>query len=230
MSLIGENYQRVCQNIREVALECNRNPEEIILVAVTKTVPVDKIQEAIRLGIQNIGENKVQEAKDKYDRLGNKVTWHLVGHLQTNKVKPAVAFFDLIQSIDRLEVAVEIARRAQQINKIQNVLIEVNTSGELTKFGIEPNRLLPLIEQISPLPNIQIQGLMTIGPLVPDPEQTRPSFTILSQLFNKIRELNIPKVEMNYLSMGMTSDYPIAIQEGANMLRIGTAIFGSRQL
>lgn len=228
MSQISDNYQRVLDKIQDVAIKIGRNPVEIELVAVTKTVLIENIQEAIGLGIKNLGENRVQEAKEKFDIIGNKVVWHLVGHLQTNKVKPAVVMFDLIQSVDSVEVAKEIDKRANQLNKIQNILVEVNTSGETTKFGIEPEKLLPLIEQITPLPNIHIQGLMTIGPLVSDPELARPSFMQLRQLADRIKSAGIPNLEMIYLSMGMTSDYQIAIQEGANMLRIGTAIFGHR--
>ncbi|MCX7918375.1 MAG: YggS family pyridoxal phosphate-dependent enzyme [bacterium] len=228
MSQVTDNLLRLKERIHEIALRSHRNPEEIIVVAVTKTVPIEKILEAIDAGIHNIGENRVQEAREKFNQIGNKVIWHLVGHLQTNKVKPAVAMFELIQSIDRIEVAREIDKRARQINKVQNVLIEVNTSGEETKFGIEPDRLMQLIEQILPLPNIRIQGLMTIAPLVADPERARPSFIQLRELAEQIQRQHIAGVEMRYLSMGMTNDYPVAIQEGANMLRIGTAIFGAR--
>jgi PLP dependent protein len=228
ISQISENYQRVLERIQTAAIKAGRNPAEIKLVAVSKTVPIAIVQEAVADGITLLGENRVQEAKQKFEVIGTKATWHLVGHLQSNKVKPAVSMFELIQSVDSVELAKEIDNRARQINKVQNVLVEVNTSGEETKFGLEPEGLIPMLEQIVSFPNIRVQGLMTIGPLAPDPELARPSFIQLRDLADKAKSAGLPNLEMQILSMGMTSDFEIAIQEGANMLRIGTAIFGHR--
>lgn len=228
MSQILDNYQRVLERIQTAANQSGGKPEEIKLVAVSKTIPVEIVQGAVADGITLLGENRVQEAKQKFEVIGNQATWHLVGHLQSNKVKPAVSMFELIQSVDSIELAKEIDHRALQIKKVQHILVEVNTSGEETKFGLEPAALIPMLEQISPLSNIRIQGLMTIGPLVPDPELARPSFIQLRELSETVKLLGLPNIEMNILSMGMTSDFEIAIQEGANMIRIGTAIFGHR--
>ncbi|MFB3897056.1 MAG: YggS family pyridoxal phosphate-dependent enzyme [bacterium] len=230
ISQILDNYQRVLARIQTAAIQAGRKPEEIKLVAVSKTVPVAIVQEAVSNGITLLGENRVQEAKQKFEVIGNNATWHLVGHLQSNKVKPAVSMFELIQSVDSIELAKEISNRAQQINKVQNILIEINTSGEETKFGIEPAGLIPMLEQISLLSNIRIQGLMTVGPLVPEPELARPSFIQLRELSEKVKSAGLANIEMHILSMGMTGDFEIAIQEGANMLRIGTAIFGHRNI
>jgi hypothetical protein len=228
MSRIEENLKGIKSRIQQAAVESGRRGEDIRLVVVTKTVSLDRIEEAIRCGIEIIGENRVQEAEEKFNRITEKVEKHLVGHLQTNKAKKAVELFDLIQSVDSAHIAEEISKRAQELGKLMDVLVEVNTSGEKTKFGIEPEETLSLIETISKFPGIRIKGLMTIGLFSDDPEATRPCFKKLKTIFDEITILKIPNVEMHYLSMGMTSDFEVAIEEGSNMVRIGTGIFGPR--
>ncbi|MEO0102133.1 MAG: YggS family pyridoxal phosphate-dependent enzyme [candidate division WOR-3 bacterium] len=228
---IRENIKTLKERIEEICAKKGRKGE-ITIVAVTKGVPTEKIREAIACGIKIIGENRVQEAFSKYQIIGEEVAWHMVGHLQTNKVKKALQFFQMIQSVDSLHLALEIDRQAREKNKIIPVLIEVNTSGEETKFGIPPNQLFSLFENLLPLKNIKISGLMTIGPglAVVNPEKSRPSFRQLWELREKVREqFSLPPSDFHILSMGMSSDYEVAIEEGANMIRIGTAIFGERK-
>ncbi|MDZ7265287.1 MAG: YggS family pyridoxal phosphate-dependent enzyme [candidate division KSB1 bacterium] len=227
MSII-DNIINIKDRIHRTCERVGRRPEDIILVAVTKTVPVADIQLAIKHGIQHIGENRVQEASDKFNRLGQCATWHLIGHLQTNKVKKALAIFDLIHSVDSLHLAQELSRLAQHRSRPLDCLIEVHTSHEATKYGVAPEETLHLIKEMAKLPAIRVQGLMTIGPFVPDLEQVRPSFRLLRELKDFIQQQGVDGVEMKYLSMGMTNDFEIAIEEGANMLRIGRAIFGER--
>jgi pyridoxal phosphate enzyme (YggS family) len=228
MLRIEENLKEIRSRIAKTATKGGRRGEEIRLVAVTKTVEVERIKEAIRCGVEIIGENRIQEAESKFTQIGENVEKHLVGHLQTNKAKRAVELFDLIQSVDSLHIAQEISTRASQIGKVMDVLVEVNTSGEKTKFGVEPEETLSLIEAISKLEKIRVKGLMTIGLFSDNPEDTRPCFMKLKTLFEEIKSANIPNVEMYYLSMGMTSDFEVAIEEGSNMVRIGTGIFGPR--
>ncbi len=228
MSLIEENLKEIKSRIQQAAVKSGRKEEDIRLVVVTKTVDLDRIKEVIRCGIEIIGENRVQEAEEKLTRLTEKVEKHLVGHLQTNKAKKAVELFDLIQSVDSAHIAEEISKRAQEQGKLMDVLVEVNTSVEETKFGVEPEKTLSLIETISKFPGIKIKGLMTIGLFSDDPEATRPCFKKLKSLFEKIKSASIPNVDMHNLSMGMTGDFEVAIEEGSNMVRIGTGIFGSR--
>ena len=228
MRSIEENIEDVWSRIERAAEKTGRGKEDIKLVAVTKTVEPARIKEAINCGIQIIGENRVQEAESKFDMIAEKVERHLVGHLQTNKAKKAVELFDFIQSVDSERIAQEISRRASQKGKVMPVLVEVNTSAEETKFGIEPHQVLPLMESISDLKGIRIEGLMTIGLFSDDPEYTRPCFKRLKAIFDQLKQERIPNVDMSYLSMGMTSDFEVAIQEGSNMVRVGTAIFGAR--
>ena len=228
MRSIEENIKDVWSRIEKAAEKAGKGKEDIKLVAVTKTVESARIKEAINCGIQIIGENRVQEAESKFDLITEKVDRHLVGHLQTNKAKKAVELFDFIQSVDSLRIAQEISRRASQKGRVMPVLVEVNTSGEDTKFGIEPHQVLPLMESISDLEGIRIKGLMTIGLFSDDPEDTRPCFKKLKGIFDQLKQESIPNVEMTYLSMGMTSDFEVAIEEGSNMVRVGTGIFGAR--
>jgi pyridoxal phosphate enzyme (YggS family) len=228
MEGLEENIKDIWSRIEKTAAKVGKNREDIKLAAVTKTVKVERIKEAIKCGIQIIGENKVQEAESKFDRITEKVEKHLVGHLQTNKAKKAVELFDLIQSVDSQHLAQEISKRADQMGKVMDVLVEINTSGEKTKFGIDPVEALSFIKSISNWEGIKIRGLMTIGLFSDNPEDTRPCFKKLKSIFEKIKSENIPRVEMRYLSMGMTSDFEVAIQEGSNMVRIGTGIFGPR--
>ncbi|CUS82939.1 hypothetical protein JGI16_10526 [Candidatus Kryptonium thompsonii] len=227
--MVSENILKIKQKIWEVCQKVGRNPDEITIVAVTKTVPVEKIKEAINAGIYDIGENRVQELLEKRNSLEN-VRWHFVGHLQTNKVKYIVDFIHLIHSVDSLKLALEIDKRAEKINRHIDVLIEVNTSGEKTKYGVKPEETIEIVKQISEnCKFVHIKGLMTLAAYSPDPENARPMFKMLKNLSDEIAKLNLKNVEMRHLSMGMSNDYWIAIEEGATIVRIGTAIFGPRK-
>ena len=228
METIKNNLEIINEKIKKVALKVNINPEEIKLVAVTKTATIEQIKEAISAGVKIIGENKIQEAKEKYQILSADIEWHLVGHLQTNKVKYAIEIFDCIHSVDSIKLAKEIDRRSLQFGMITNVLVEVNVSGEETKYGIKPEEVEPFLKEISEFFRIRVRGLMTIAPIAEDKEEVRLYFRKLRELFEKIKSKNIKNVKMDYLSMGMTEDFEVAIEEGANMVRIGRGIFGSR--
>jgi len=195
-------------------------------VAVTKTATMGQIEEAINAGVKIIGENRVHDAKEKYQILTAGIEWHLIGHLQTNKVKYAVEIFNCIHSVDSIKLAQEIDKRSKQFGKIMDVLVEVNVSGEESKYGIKPEEVKPFIKNISEFLRIKVRGLMTIAPIVKDKEEVRPYFRKLRELSKEIKSKNIENVKMDYLSMGMTKDFEIAIEEGANMVRIGRGIFG----
>ena len=221
--LIAKNLQSVKERIGEAARRAGKDPAEIKLVAATKDVPAGLILEAIKAGLTDIGENRVQEARQKFDALKDQpVIWHMIGHLQTNKVKAALEIFSVIQSVDSERLADEISQRAQ---KIVEVFIEVNTSGEESKFGILPEKAVQLAEHISGLKNLKLTGLMTVGPLTGDEKAVRESFRLLKNIFKRIKGLNLPSVELKYLSMGMSRDFETAIEEGSNLVRIGRAIF-----
>jgi pyridoxal phosphate enzyme (YggS family) len=228
MESVEEKIKDIWSRIEKAGEKIGKNKDDINLVAVTKTVEVERIKEAIKCGIKIIGENRLQEAESKFDQITEKVEKHLVGHLQTNKAKKAVELFDFIQSVDSQRIAQEISKRASQMGKVMNVLVEVNTSGEKSKFGIDPGQVLSFVKSISNLEGIKIKGLMTIGLFSDNPEDTRPCFKKLKSIFEKIKSENVPHAEMKYLSMGMTNDFEMAIREGSNMVRIGTGIFGSR--
>lgn len=216
---------------RRIALACkraNRKREEVTLVAVSKTKPLEMVEEVFDLGILEFGENKVQEMVDKYERIESTVHWHLIGHLQTNKVKYIVDKTVLIHSVDSLKLANQIQKEAEKRNCIVPILIEVNIAKEETKFGVTKEETLPLIEEVAKLPNIRVCGLMTSAPFVEDPEENRVYFRELHELFVDIRQKNIDNIDMKILSMGMTNDFEVAIEEGSTMVRIGTAIFGAR--
>jgi len=217
---IESNLQKVKQKIEKSARKVNRDPKEIKLVAVTKGVEISKILEVIHAGVEIIGESRIQEARLKYGEIKNQVEFHLIGHLQKNKVKEAVKMFNLIHSIDSLALAREIDKRAYQLGKVQNILIEVNVFGEKTKFGLAPSDVEELINEIKSLANLHLQGLMTITPLVNNLEEIRVYFRILKKLNDKFG--------LKYLSMGMSNDFEVAIEEGSNMLRIGRAIFADQ--
>jgi len=185
-----------------------------------------QIEEAINAGVKIIGENRVQDAKEKYQILTAGIEWHLIGHLQTNKVKYAVEIFNCIHSVDSIKLAKEIDKYSLQFGKITNILVEVNVSGEETKYGIKSEEVETFLKEISEFPRIRIRGLMTIAPIVEDKEEVRPYFRKLREISKEIENRNIKNVEMKYLSMGMTEDFEIAIEEGANMVRIGRGIFG----
>ncbi|MEO0215445.1 MAG: YggS family pyridoxal phosphate-dependent enzyme [candidate division WOR-3 bacterium] len=223
--MISDNILKLKERIKIAAERAGRDPEEISIVAVTKTVPPEKIEEAIKAGIKIIGENRVQEAKEKFAIIGNRVQWHLVGHLQTNKVRDALKIFSLIHSLDSFKLALEIEKRAE---RPVDCLIEVNTSKEPTKFGIQPGEVFDFYESIKNLKKIRVLGLMTIGPgwALQDPEASRPCFKTLHDLRDELSQAY--DQEFPILSMGMTSDFEVAIEEGSNMIRVGTAIFGPR--
>lgn len=228
MQQVEYNLERLRYSIAEACRSAGRRPEDITLVAVTKTFPAEIVEQAIALGLNIIGENKVQEALEKYTRIGPKVQWHLIGHLQSNKVKKAVEIFSLIHSIDSVELAEEVGRRAGQVGKTQEVLLEVNTSGEPQKYGFGPEAIIKDLEAIKDIVGIKVMGLMTVGPLTDDPVKVRGSFKMLKKLFDHIKSQDIPNIEMKHLSMGMSGDYRVAIEEGSTMIRVGSAIFGAR--
>jgi hypothetical protein len=225
---IRENVQFVRNKIAEACRRSGRESEEIELVAITKTVDVEQINEAIEAGIRVVGENRVQEAWRKFQEVGEKAHWHMVGHLQTNKVKRVLQFADMIHSVDSVYLAREIQTQAKKLDRTIEILIQVNTSGEESKFGLEPEATIGAIEEVSTLPNLKIKGLMTIGAFLPNPEDVRPCFKLLNDLKDRVNERGITSVEIGTLSMGMTNDYEIAIEEGSTMVRVGTAIFGER--
>lgn len=216
--------------MRESAESCGRDANDIQLVAVSKTRAADKVKIALEAGVTILGENYVQEARDKIGFLrGYPVSWHFIGHLQRNKAKVAVGLFDLIHSVDSLNLANELNRQAGKITKIQEILIQVNTGNEPSKSGVSVSETIQLIQEISRLENLMVKGLMAMAPFFSDPERARPCFSALRQLRDQIMNRHIPNVSMNELSMGMTGDFEVAIEEGATLVRIGTAIFGERK-
>ena len=204
----------------------NELPQGVKLVAAAKGRTAQEVLEAIEAGAEIIGENYVQEGERLYQIIGEKVEWHFIGHLQKNKVKRAVTVFDMIETVDSVEIAKEIDKRCGQIGKVMPVLIEINSGEEEQKFGVHPEYAEELIKEISGLQNVKVVGLMTMGPRFGNPENSRPYFVKMREVFEKVRRLNLPNVEMKYLSMGMTNSYKVAIEEGANIVRIGTMIFG----
>ncbi len=223
---LKENYSGLTANIRNVCSQIGRNYEDIKLVAVSKTFSTEEILQVNKLGHLDFGENKVQELKSKYESLKSEnINWHLVGHLQTNKVKYIVDFVSLVHSVDSCKLALEINKQAKKINRVINILVQVNTSDELQKSGAEPEDVKNLCREISSLEYVNLKGLMTIGMFTDYEKIIRENFTLLKNLFEDLK-VNYPDFE--YLSMGMTSDYKIALEEGSNMLRIGSAIFGQR--
>ena len=227
--MIAENVKIIQEKMGEAADKSGQSYKDITLVGVTKTVSADKIQKLLDLGVTNIGENRVQEMMAKVPILNApKPHWHMIGHLQTNKVKYIVDTVCLIQSVDSLKLSEEISKRAKALGIVVNVLAEVNSGGELTKNGVAFNEVLPLIESLSRLPGIAVKGLMTMPPFVENPAENRDIFKKMRCLFVDISEKVIHNVSMEILSMGMTNDYSVAIEEGSNMIRIGTGIFGER--
>ena len=228
--MIAERLQGVKDNIKKAAE--NRSSEkkdDVLLIAVTKNHDVAAMREAIDAGVTDIGENRIQEAKEKYATLDREVTWHLIGHLQTNKVKQAVKIFDIIHSVDSLHLAEAINNAAAGINKIQKVLVQVNLAKEDSKSGIYEEDLDELLYKVDELANLQLMGLMCIAPNYEDVEECRPLFAKMYKIFQKVKEMDFKTANILYLSMGMTHDYQIAVEEGANMVRVGTGIFGPRQ-
>ena len=203
-------------------------PDGVQLVAAAKTRAPEEILEALSAGVKILGENYVQEAERAYEIIGGKAKWHFIGHLQKNKVKKAVKLFDMIETVDSLELAREIDKRCAQIGKVMPVLVEINSGREEQKSGVFPEKTEQLVREISGLNNIRVMGLMTMGPRFGNPEDSRPYFVETRKTFERIKKLNLPNIQMRYLSMGMTNSYRIALDEGANMVRIGSKIFGER--
>jgi PLP dependent protein len=226
---ISDNINTIKQRIVSAAVKYGRDPDSIKLLAVTKTIPTEYIIKAIDAGITMLGENYVQEAKEKITVLGQRAQWHMIGHLQTNKAKYAVNLFDYIHSVDRIELAQELDKRAGLIGRKINILIEVNISGEKTKNGIPATTAIDLIKVTSKLENLSVRGLMTMAPYSNNPENARPYFSALRNLRDNISRQQIPGIQMEELSMGMTDDFEVAIEEGATIVRIGRAIFGERE-
>ena len=217
---VGENLARVRERIRRAAERAGRAPAEVLLVGVSKSVDVERIRRALAAGLPALGENRVQEAREKIAALGRPVPWHMVGHLQTNKARDAVLLFDVIHSVDRLELARELHRRAAA-DRAAEVLVQVNLSGEPTKGGFAPGELKGALEALAELPGLRVRGLMTIPPPVERAEEAR-------EWFRRLRELR-DEAGLEHLSMGMSDDFEVAVEEGATIVRVGTAIFGPRQ-
>jgi hypothetical protein len=233
--MIKDNILKVKERISLICAKIKRDPNAITIVAVSKGRTPQQIKEAVEAGITDIGENKVQEALVKYNELYakrytlNAIKWHMVGHLQTNKVKDAVRIFDLIQSVDSLRLAETIDKEAAKIHKKQDILMEIKTSPEESKFGLKLDEAIKVITEIAKFKNINIKGLMTIAPLADNPEETRPYFKMLRDLKDRINHMPYAICHMPYLSMGMTDDFSVAIEEGSDMLRLGRAIFESEK-
>lgn len=226
--MVAENYRYVLKKVEEACARSGRDPKDVTLIAVSKTKPIEMIEEAMEAGARVFGENKVQELCDKYEQLPKDLHWHLIGHLQRNKVKYIVDKAELIHSVDSLKLAEEISKEALKKNVKVNILIEVNVAEEESKFGVSVEETPVLVEEIAKLPEIHIQGLMTIAPYTTDPEENRPVFRTLKKLAVDIKKKNIDNVCMDVLSMGMTGDYQVAVEEGATLVRVGTGIFGER--
>ena len=225
---IAENLRSVQDRIAAAAKRAGRDPSSVRLVTVTKTIGFDRIREAVTAGAAILGENRVQEAGKKIEALGRIASWHLIGHLQTNKTKYAVKLFDLIHSVDALELAREIDRQAAKIGKVQDILIEISIAGEASKAGMAVKGAPALVAEAARLNNVSVKGLMTMPPYSENPEDSRPYFSVLRELAETIAKENIPTVSMQELSMGMSGDFEVAVEEGATLVRVGTAIFGTR--
>ncbi len=226
--MLQEQYEEVQKKIEAACHRCGRDRSEVTLIAVSKTKPLEMLQEIYDLGERNFGENKVQELTGKYEAMPKDIHWHMIGHLQRNKVKYIIDKVELIHSVDSLRLAKTISEEAEKHGCTAHILLEVNVAGEESKFGMTVEEAPGLAEEIALLPNIRIDGLMSIAPFVEEPEENRPVFQKLKKLSVDIKAKNINNVTMAVLSMGMTNDYEIAIEEGATMVRVGTAIFGER--
>jgi pyridoxal phosphate enzyme (YggS family) len=227
---VKERLERIRKRIADAAITCGRDPDSVRLVAVSKTMDAERVARAIDAGADILGENYIQEARDKFNALYDRhVVWHFIGHLQSNKAKYAVRMFDLIHSVDTLKLAGALDKEASKNGKTQDILVQVNISREATKSGIGETEAVDLVTRIGGLENIRVKGLMTMPPFFDAPEQARPYFRQLARLRDRMVAANIPGVNMDELSMGMTGDFEVAIAEGATLVRIGTAIFGARQ-
>ena len=226
--MLRENLQEVEQRIADACRRAGRKREEVTLIAVSKTKPAEMLKEAYDLGVRVFGENKVQELTEKYDLLPDDIRWHMIGHLQTNKVKYLIGKTELIHSVDSLKLAKVIEKESEKKECITDILVEVNVAEEESKFGLKMEEVIPFIENAAQFPHINVRGLMTIAPFVENPEKNRTIFADLHKLYVDIKEKNIDNGTVSILSMGMTNDYEVAIEEGATMVRIGTGIFGAR--
>ena len=223
--MIKDNVKRLLDEIGEAAIKSGRTPEDITLVGVTKTVTAAEAKELMDAGVTVLGENRVQSLLDKYEVLGNEPTWHLIGHLQTNKVKYIADKVSMIHSVDSFHLAEEISRQFQKANRVADILLQVNVSGEESKFGVTPEEAFSLAEQVSVLPNVRVQGLMTMAPIMENSADTRKVFSGLQKLSVDISAKKYDNIYMRHLSMGMSGDFKEAILEGATMVRIGSALF-----
>ncbi len=226
--MLEDNFREVKQRIEEACRRSGRDPKEVTLIAVSKTKPVEMLQEAYDFGTRIFGENKVQELTDKYEQMPKDIHWHLIGHLQRNKVKYIIDKVDLIHSVDSLRLAETIDKEAQKHGLIANILIEVNVAGEESKFGLAPEEVGEFVDQLAGFSHIKVCGLMTIAPFVENPEENRPYFQRLRKLSVDIAAKKVNNVTMSILSMGMTNDFEVAVEEGATMVRVGTGLFGVR--
>jgi len=226
---VAANYRKIIDRVSEAALRVGRNPREIKLLAAAKSQSVELVQAAIAAGVRLIGENYVQEAEEKRHAISEAVEWHMIGHLQRNKVKAALNTFDLIQSLDSVALARELDKEGRRNGKTVRTLIEINLGDEQSKSGIGRDKVAELVERVSQLAHLQIEGLMAVPPFKENPEEIRPYFRSLRELQVELQGWKIPNGSFNELSMGMTHDYPIAIEEGATIVRIGTALFGPRK-
>ena len=223
---LHEVEAKIATSMKNRSEDCQ---DDVLLIAVTKNHDIHAMRQAIDAGVTDIGENRIQEAKEKYETLDRKVTWHLIGHLQTNKAKQAVKIFDLIHSVDSLHLAKALNKAAAGINKVQKVLVQVNLAHEDSKSGIYEDGLEELLHQVDEMDNLLLMGLMCIAPNYENVEDCRPLFANMKKIYDHIKEISWQKANIKYLSMGMTHDYTIAVEEGANVVRVGTGIFGPRQ-
>lgn len=228
MENIKENLNNIRENIKRAALKSGRTEDDILLLGVTKTIDADRVNRLVDLGVTSLGENRVQELTEKYDKVSNSVDWHLIGNLQTNKVKYVIDKVAMIHSVDRIKLAEEINRRAKEKDVAMKVLVEINIGQEESKHGISIKETENFIYELSKFPNIRVSGLMTVAPFVENPQENREYFQEIHEKFIDIKAKNIDNVSMDFISMGMTNDYEVAIEEGANIVRIGTGIFGKR--
>ena len=228
MSLVGENYLKVLENVKRLCRESGRNENECTLVAVSKTKPVDMIKDAYEAGCRDFGENYVQELVDKIPQLPDDIRWHMIGHLQTNKVKYIVGKTYLIHGVDSVKLAKEIGKQSVKTGTVSDILLEVNIGNEKSKFGFKPDELLSAVCEIASIEGIRVRGLMTSAPICENPEENRVFFRNMKQLSIDIKKQKTDNVYMDFLSMGMSGDYESAIGEGATFVRVGTAIFGER--
>ncbi len=226
--MVEERYHEIQKRVAEACARAGRNPEEVTLIAVSKTKPVSDLEEAYEAGARDFGENKVQEILEKYPRLPADIRWHMIGHLQTNKVRQVVGRACLIHSVDSVKLAREIEKESARQGLVTPVLLEVNVAREESKFGFFAEDVAAALTEIAALPHVKVRGLMTIAPFVADAEENRHVFRKLYQLFIDMKSKNVDNIDMNILSMGMTGDFEVAIEEGATMVRVGTGIFGER--